>query len=55
MKLNINIRNNVAIGSNAVVTKNIEDNSVVVGIPAKIISKDGSEGYILNKIEEIRK
>jgi serine O-acetyltransferase len=52
---NVNIGNNVAIGSNAVVTKNIEDNSVVVGIPAKTISKDGSEGYILNKIEEIRK
>jgi serine O-acetyltransferase len=50
---NIKIGNNVAIGANAVVTKDIEDNSVVVGIPAKIISKLGSDNYIINKIEEL--
>ena len=33
----IKIGNNVVIGANAVVTKDIPDNSVVVGNPAKII------------------
>jgi serine O-acetyltransferase len=47
----ITIGNNVAIGANAVVTHDVPDNSVVVGIPAKVISMKGSEGYILNKIE----
>ncbi|MDD8047205.1 MAG: serine acetyltransferase, partial [Verrucomicrobiota bacterium] len=37
---------NVAIGANSVVTSNVLDNSVVVGIPAKVISQDGSSGYI---------
>lgn len=32
----INIGNNVAIGANAVVTKDIPDNAVVAGVPAKI-------------------
>ncbi|SHE69744.1 serine O-acetyltransferase [Mariniphaga anaerophila] len=44
------IGNNVAIGANAVVTKDIPDNAVAVGIPAKIISYKGSSGYILNKV-----
>ena len=46
----INIGNNVAIGANCVVTKDIPDNAVVVGIPAKIISYEGSIGYI-NRID----
>ncbi len=50
---NITIGNNVAIGANAVVTNDVENNAVVVGIPAKTISYSGSEGYILNKVEEI--
>lgn len=45
---NIKIGDNVAIGANSVVTKDIPDNSVVVGIPAKIISNEGSIGYIVN-------
>lgn len=36
---NITIGNNCVIGANAVVTKSIPDNSVVVGIPAKIIKR----------------
>lgn len=44
----IKIGNNVAIGANCVVANDIPDNSVVVGIPAKIISNDGSVGYIQN-------
>jgi serine O-acetyltransferase len=42
----IKIGNNVAIGANCVVTKNIPDNAVVVGVPGKIISYRGSKGYI---------
>lgn len=42
----ITIGNNVAVGANAVVTKNVPDNAVVVGIPAKVISRNGSAGYI---------
>jgi serine O-acetyltransferase len=42
----IRIGNHVAIGANCVVTKDIPDNAVVVGIPGKVISYDGSEGYV---------
>jgi serine O-acetyltransferase len=42
----VKIGNNVAIGANCVVTKDIPDNSVVVGIPGKVISQDGSKGYV---------
>jgi serine O-acetyltransferase len=48
---NITIGNNVAIGANAVVLNDVPDNAVVVGIPAKIVSFKGCEGYILNKVE----
>lgn len=47
---NVRIGNNVAIGANCVVTKDIPDNSVVVGIPGRVISKDGVIGYV-NKID----
>ena len=43
---NITIGDNVALGANSVVTKNIPSNSVAVGIPAKVISENGTEGYI---------
>lgn len=33
----VKIGNNVKIGANAVVTKNIPDNAIVAGVPAKII------------------
>ena len=33
----LSIRNNVIIGAGAVVTKDVPDNAVVVGVPAKII------------------
>jgi serine O-acetyltransferase len=38
----ITIGNNVAIGANSVVTKNMPDNAIVVGIPGKIISLKGN-------------
>jgi serine O-acetyltransferase len=44
----VRIGNNVVIGSNAVVTRDVPDNAVVVGIPARIISYDGSKDYVNN-------
>lgn len=40
---NIKIGNNVTIGANAVVLTDVPDNSIAVGIPAKIIPKINSE------------
>lgn len=42
----IKVGNNVAIGANCVVTKDIPDNSVVVGVPGRVVSFKGSTGYI---------
>jgi serine O-acetyltransferase len=42
----VRIGDNVAIGANCVVTKNIPNNSVVVGIPGRVISSKGAEGYV---------
>jgi serine O-acetyltransferase len=36
----IHIGNNVRIGANSVVTKDVPDNSVVIGVPGRIISND---------------
>lgn len=44
------IGNNVKIGANSVVTKDIPDNSVVVGVPGRIIHK---EGEIIKEIKEL--
>lgn len=38
---NIRVGNNVVIGAGAVVTKNVPDNCIVVGNPARIIRRDG--------------
>lgn len=46
----IEIGDNVAIGANAVVLSDVPANGVVAGIPAKLVSMRGSEGYILNKV-----
>lgn len=46
----IHIGNNITIGANAVVTNDIPDNACAVGIPAKIISYSGSEGYVNRKV-----
>lgn len=40
---NIKIGNNVVVAANSVVTKDVPDNFVVGGIPAKIISKDSEK------------
>jgi serine O-acetyltransferase len=42
----INIGNNVLIGSCSLVTTNVEENSVLIGVPAIVISQKGSKGYI---------
>lgn len=44
------IGNNVAIGANAVVTSDIPENSVAAGVPARVISDKGSEGYVNRKV-----
>ena len=42
----INIGSNVMIGANAVVAKDVPDNAVVVGVPAKVISYEGSRDFV---------
>lgn len=44
----ITIGNNVVIGGNSVVTKDIPDNAVVVGNPSKVISDKGASDYVIN-------
>lgn len=46
----IRIGSNVSIGANAVVVKDVEKNTTVAGIPAKIISRKGSIRYIQNPV-----
>ena len=42
----IKIGDNAAIGANCVVTHDVPDNGVVVGVPGRVISTEGSAGYI---------
>jgi len=42
----VKVGNRVAIGANAVVTRDIPDDAVAVGVPAAVISDKGSAGYI---------
>lgn len=46
----VTIGNDVAIGANAVVVHDLPDYSVAVGIPAKVISLNGSGSYVENTI-----
>lgn len=43
----IKIGDDVAIGANAVVSIDLPDNAVAVGIPAKIINYNGSQDFII--------
>jgi serine O-acetyltransferase len=47
----VKIGNRAAVGANAVVTKDVPDDAAVGGIPAKILSTKGSDGYINRRIE----
>jgi len=49
----ITIGNNVAVGANCVVTKSVSDSAVIIGIPGKVISYNGSKNYIINTIEKL--
>lgn len=42
----IKIGDDVAIGANSVVTKDVPDRAVVMGIPAQIVNFNGSEEYV---------
>lgn len=42
----VHIGDNVAVGANAVVTSDLPANAVAVGIPARVISHEGSTGYV---------
>jgi len=42
------VGDNAAIGANCVVTRDVPENGVVVGVPGRVISYEGSQGYINN-------
>lgn len=42
----VGVGDNVMIGANAVVVKDVPDNAVVVGVPAKVISYEGSADFV---------
>ena len=42
----ITVGNNVMIGANAVVVKDVPDNAVVAGVPAKVISYEASIDFV---------
>jgi serine O-acetyltransferase len=44
----VRVGNQAAIGANCVVTQDVPDCAVVVGIPGKVISYDGSVDYVNN-------
>ena len=48
----VKVGNGAVVGANAVVTKDVPENAVVGGIPAKVLSMAGSEGYINRRVPE---
>ena len=42
----VRVGNHVAIGANCVVVDNVPDHAVVAGVPGKVISYEGSAGYV---------
>ena len=48
----IKLHDGAAIGANAVVTRDVPENGVAVGIPARVISTQGSAGYVTNTLDE---
>lgn len=49
---NVHVGKNVVIAANAVVTKDVPDNSIVAGIPAKVISTD-TRGFFVGRNEVV--
>lgn len=47
----ITVGHHVAIGANCVVNDDVPDHAVVVGIPGKTISYNGSHNYVVNIVE----
>lgn len=43
---NISVGNDVAVGANAVVTRDLPDNAVAVGIPARVINLGSSRDFV---------
>jgi serine O-acetyltransferase len=48
----VNVKSNSIIGANAVVTKNVESNCIVGGIPARIIRENINVSEIVNSRDE---
>lgn len=48
----IRVGDDCSVGANAVVTKDVPDHGVVGGVPAKLLSQAGSEGYINRQVPE---
>jgi serine O-acetyltransferase len=46
----IHISDGAVIGANSVVTTDVPQNAVVAGAPAKILSYNGSEGLVCNRV-----
>jgi serine O-acetyltransferase len=42
----VHVGDDVAIGANCVVTEDVPDHAVVVGVPGRVISFEGSAGYV---------
>lgn len=51
----IKIGNDVAIGANAVVTKDLPDMAVAVGVPAKIINYKGSMDFVVIRKKNVNR
>ena len=42
----VSVGSNVAVGANAVVVDNVQDDEVVAGNPARVVSKQGAASYV---------
>ena len=51
---NIRIGNNVKIGGNSVVVKDVPDNCTVVGVPGRIIKRNGCRVFDKRQFEQLR-